>query len=127
MSSAGVHISLLSAPDERPADNGALQSTFGKFRQFLRISAIPVSTPMFYQDVETEATAEGFAGEFIVPLAQTLHPPLNTIVSAWLEQRSGRAVQLRIGESCAVAHSTEQAEGFLWQARQLRSTSWAHP
>jgi hypothetical protein len=74
------------------------------------------------QDVEAEGAAEGYAGEFIVPLPQTLHPPLSTIVSAWLEQRPGRTVQLIIGESWAVAQSTEQAESFLWQARQLRSS-----
>jgi hypothetical protein len=66
MSSAGVRISLLSAPDD-PPDEDALQSTFGKFRQFLQSSGMPVSTPMFYRDVETEAAAEGYAGEFIVP------------------------------------------------------------
>jgi hypothetical protein len=84
MSFVGVRISLLSAPDDPPVDNGALQSTFGKFRHFLRICDIPVSTPMFYQDIETEGAAEGYAGEFIVPLLQTLQPPLSTIVSAWL-------------------------------------------
>ena len=122
MSCAGVRISLLSAPDDPPVDNGALQSTFDKFRQFLRMCAIPVSTPMFYRDVETEGAAEGFAGEFIVPLPQTLHPPLSTVVSAWLQQRPGRTVRLRIGESFAEAQSTEQAERFLWQARQFRTT-----
>src|SRR5271170_2473360 len=127
MPSAGVRISLLSAPDDPPVDTDALQSTFDKFRQFLRICAIPVATPMFYQDVETEGAAEGYAGEFVVPLPQALLPPLSTIVSAWLEQRPGRTVQLRIGESCAEAQSTEEAESFLWQARQLRSTPWAHP
>ena len=99
MSFVGVRISLLSAPDDPPVDNGALQATFGKFRQFLRICDIPVSTPMFYQDVETEGAAEGYAGEFVVPLPQTLLPPLSTIVSAWLEQRPGRTVQLRIGKA----------------------------
>src|SRR5277367_5920789 len=103
MSFVGVRISLLSAPDDPPVDNDALQPTFGKFRQFLRICDIPVSTPMFYQDIETEGAAEAIAGEFIVPLPQTLRPPLRTIVSAWLEHRPGRRVQLRIGESCAVA------------------------
>jgi hypothetical protein len=127
MSFAGVRISLLSAPDDPPVDNGALQATFGRFRQFLRVCDIPVSTPMFYQDVGTEGAAEGYAGEFVVPLPQTLLPPLSTIVSAWLEQRPGRTVQLRIGESCAVAQSTDEAESFLRQARQLRSTPWAHP
>ena len=124
MSFAGVRISLLSAPDDPPVDNGALQATFGRFRQFLRNCDIPVSTPMFYQDI---GAAEGYAGEFVVPLPQTLLPPLSTIVSAWLEQRPGRTVQLRIGESCAVAQSTDEAESFLRQARQLRSTPWAHP
>ena len=112
----------MSAPDDLPVDTGALQSTFDKFRQFLRMSAIPVSTPMFYQEVETEGAAEGFAGEFIVPLPQTLHPPLSTVVSAWLQQRPGRTVRLRIGASFAEAQSTEQAETFVWQARQLRTT-----
>src|SRR5277367_4920831 len=112
MSFVGVRISLLSAPDVPPVDNGALQATFGKFRQFLRICDIPVSTPMFYQDIETEGAAEGYAGEFVVPLPQTILPPLSTIVSAWLEQRPGRTVQLRIGESCAVAQSTDEAESF---------------
>ena len=121
MSYAGVRISLLSAPDD-PLDDGALQSTFGKFRQFLQISGMPISTPMFYQDVETEGSAEGYAGEFIVPLPQTLHPPLSAVVSAWLEQRPGRTVQLRIGESCAVALSTDEAESFLCRARQVRAT-----
>jgi hypothetical protein len=122
MSFVGVRISLLSAPDDPPVDNDALQSAFGKFRQFLRICDIPVSTPMFYQDIETEGAAEGYAGEFIVPLPQTLQPPLSAIVSAWLEQRAGRRVQLRIGESCAVAQSTDEAESFLFRARQLRAT-----
>src|SRR5271168_227932 len=127
MSFVGVRISLLSAPDDPPVDNDALQSTFGEFRLFLRICDIPVSTPMFYQDVETEGAAEGYAGEFVVPLPQTLNPPLSTIVSAWLEQRPGRTVQLRIGESCAVAQSTDEAESFLRHARQLRTMPWAHP
>src|SRR5580704_17405043 len=102
MSFAGVRISLLSAPDDPPVDNGALQATFGRFRQFLRICDIPVSTPMFYQDVETEGAAEGYAGEFVVPLPQTLLPPLSTIVSIrrWrrniAERRTCRWVELPI-------------------------------
>src|ERR1700691_6326162 len=106
MSFVGVRISLLPAPDDPPVDNGALQATFGRFRQFLRICDIPVSTPMFYQDVETEGAAEGYAGEFVVPLPQTLLPPLSTIVSAWLQQRPVRTAQLRIGGSSALAPST---------------------
>jgi hypothetical protein len=42
---------------------------------------------MFYQE------DEGYVGEFIVPLAQALRPPLRLIVSAWLQRRPGRTVQ----------------------------------
>src|ERR1700689_5469873 len=101
MSFVGVRISLLSAPDDPPVDNGALQATFGRFRQFLRVCDIPVSTPMFYQDVENEGAAEGYAGEFVVPLAHSLRPPLRLVISAWFLLRPGRTVQLRIGESLA--------------------------
>ena len=113
---------MLPAPDDPRIDSGAPQSAFGKFRQFLRISGVPVSTPMFYQD--DDPVAEGYIGEFIVPLAQALRPPLRLIISAWLEQRPGRIVQLRIGESYAVARSPDQAESFLRRARQLRVASW---
>jgi hypothetical protein len=99
-------------------DSGELQSAFGKFRQFLRISTIPVSTPMF-SDAETEA--EGYAGEFIVPLAQALRPPLRLVVSAWVQLRPGRTVHVRIGDY-TVAGSPEQAERFLRHARQLRAS-----
>jgi hypothetical protein len=60
--------------------------------------------------IELEGAAEGYAGEFIVPLLQTLRPSLSTIVSARLEQQPGRTVQLRIEESCAAAQSTDEAE-----------------
>ena len=126
MSFVGVRISLLPAPDDPPVDNGALQSTFGKFRQFLRICDIPVSTPMFYQDVETEGAAEGYAGEFVVPLAHSLRPPLILVISAWFLLRPGRTVQLRIGESLAEAPSTQQAESFLRRAECLTSRPPSH-
>ncbi len=117
---ARVRVSLLPARNDPRIDSGSLQSAFAEFREFLRISDIPASTPMFYE--ETDVTAEGYVGEFILPLAQALRPPLRLIVSAWLQQRPGRAVWLRIGERHAVARTTEQAERFLQRARQLRAT-----
>ena len=113
---ARVRLSLLPALDDPPIDDDALQTAFDKFQRFLRISAIPVSTPMFYAP-ETEAG--GYVGEFIVPLAQALQPPLRLVVSAWVELRPGRTVHVRIGENYTVAGSMEQAEIFLRRARQL--------
>ena len=113
---ARVRLSLLPAWDDPPIDDGALQTTFDKFRRFLRISAIPVSTPMFYRD---DDGAEGYVGEFVVPLAQALRSPLRLVVSAWVQLRPGRTVHVRIGENYTVAGSTEQAESFLRRARQL--------
>jgi hypothetical protein len=120
MSLASVRISLLLASDDPPIESDALQSTFSKFRSFLRFSHIPVVTPMFYQD--GDAATEGYIGEFIVPLSHAPRPPLRLVISAWLQQRPGRAVQLRIGESLVVAQSAEQAETFVWRARQLRTS-----
>jgi hypothetical protein len=116
---ARVRISLLPAPDDPPIDSRELQSAFGKFRQFLGISTISVSTPMFYS-AETEA--EGYVGEFIVPLTQALQPPLRLVVSAWVQLRPGRTAHVRIGENYTVAGSMEQAERFLRRAQQLRAS-----
>jgi hypothetical protein len=116
MSFARVRVSLLPSLDDPPIDSGELQSAFGKFRQFLSISTVPVSTPMFYA---AETDAEGYVGEFIVPLAQALQPPVRMVVSAWVQLRLGRTVQVRIGESYIVAGSIEQAESFLRNAQQL--------
>jgi hypothetical protein len=116
MSFARVRVSLLPSLDDPPIDSGELQSAFGKFRQFLSISTVPVSTPMFYA---AETDAEGYVGEFIVSLAQALQPPVRMVVSAWVQLRLGRTVQVRIGESYIVAGSIEQAESFLRNAQQL--------
>jgi hypothetical protein len=95
-----------------------LQSTFVKFRQYLSVSGVNVSTPMFYN--EADPAEGGYIGEFIVPLPHAIRPPLSLVISAWLQERSRRAVRLRIGESEIAAHSTEEAERFLRCALQLR-------
>jgi hypothetical protein len=71
-----------------PIASGKLQSIFDKFRRFLRVSGVEVSTPVFYWD---QASAEeGRLGEFIVPPGQAIRPPLAMIVTAWLDEREGR-------------------------------------
>src|SRR5277367_2805777 len=115
---ARAHVSLLSAPDDPWIASGTLQSAFDKFRRFLSISAIENVTPMFYQD--SDSAAEGYSGEFIIPLTQAGRPPVATILSAWLEGRPGRAVRLSVGESVAVARSTGEAQFFLRHAQKLR-------
>jgi hypothetical protein len=96
---ARVRVLLLPVLDDPPIDSGELQSVFGKFRQFLCISNIPISAPMFYA---AETDAEGYVGEFIVPLAQALRPPLSLVVSAWVQLPPGRTVHVRIGETFTV-------------------------
>jgi len=115
---ARAHVSLLSAPDDPWIASGTLQSAFDKFRRFLSISGIENVTPMFYQD--SDSAAEGYSGEFIIPLTQAGRPPVATILSAWLEGRPGRAVRLSVGESVAVARSTGEAQFFLRHAQKLR-------
>ena len=118
MQFARAHVSLLSAPDDPWIASGTLQLAFGKFRRFLFISGIENATPMFYQD--SDPAAEGYSGEFIIPLTQASRPPVATIVSAWLEERPGRAVRLSVGESVAVTRSTGEAQLFLRHAQKLR-------
>jgi hypothetical protein len=113
-----ARVVLLPAQDDSRIASDALQSAIAKFRQYLRICGVEVSTPMFYQ--ATDAATEGYVGEFIVPLPHAIRPPLAIIVSEWLQERAGRTVRLRVGEGEAVARSTEQAQMFLWRAHQLR-------
>jgi len=115
---ARARVLLLPAKDDFRIASDALQSAIGKFRRYLRICGVEVSTPMFYR--ATDAAAGGYVGEFIVPLPHAIRPPLAMIVSAWLQERAGRTVRLRVGEGEAVARSTEQAAIFLWRAHQLR-------
>ena len=115
---ARARVSLIPAPDDPRITSGALQSTFGKFRQFLCVSGLNVSTPMFYD--EADPAGGGYIGEFIVPLPHAIRPPLALVVSAWLQERPRRAVRLSVGESEAVAHSTPEAENFLKREQQLR-------
>ena len=122
---ARARVSLLPSPDDPRIASGVLQSAFGKFRRFLRISGIETATPMFYEAVDGEA--EGYLGEFIVPLGQASRPPVAMIVSAWLDGRLGRTVRLTVGESEAVAGSTEEAERFLRHAQRLREKPVPHP
>ena len=121
MSFVSVRISLLSAPDDPPVDNDALQSAFGKFRQFLRICDIRFD-PNVLSGHRDRRSGGGLRGRIHRPPPPDATAPLSAIVSAWLEQRAGRRGQLRIGESCAVAQSTDEAESFLFRARQLRAT-----
>jgi hypothetical protein len=114
---ARARVALLPAPDDPPIVSGWYQAVFGKFRRFLLIRGVEASTPMFYNDVE--AAAEGYVGEFIVPLSQAIRPPLATVLSAWLEGRPGRAVRLNVGERQVEARSTEEAESFLRRAQRL--------
>jgi hypothetical protein len=115
---ARARVVLLPAQDDFRIASDALQSAIGKFRRYLRVCGVEVSTPMFYQ--ATDAAAGGYIGEFIVPLPHAIRPPLATIVSAWLQERAGRTVRLSVGEGEAVARSTEQAAIFLWRAHRLR-------
>src|SRR5271169_4422826 len=116
-----AHVSLLSAPDDPWIASGTLQSVLDKFRRFLSISGIENTTPMLYQD--SGSAAEGYSGEFIIPLTRAGRPPVATIVSAWLEERPGRAVRLSVGESVAVTRSTREAQLFLRHAQKL----WEKP
>jgi hypothetical protein len=115
---ARARVVLLPARDDFRIASDALQSAIGKFRRYLRICGVEVSTPMFYQ--ATDAAAGGYVGEFIVPLPHAIRPPLAMIVSAWLQERAGRRVLLRVGDGEAVARSAEQAAIFLWRAHRLR-------
>ena len=116
---ARAHISLIPASDDPRIASGLLQATFGKVRQFLCVSGLNVSTPMFYD--EADPAAGGYLGEFIVPL-HAIWTPLGLVVSAWLQERPRRAVRLRVGESQAMAHSTQEAETFLKREQQLRDS-----
>jgi hypothetical protein len=120
---ACVRVSLIPAPDDPSIVSGALQAMFGKFRQFLRVRSVKVSTPMFYHDAD--AAAGGYVGEFILPLGDAIRPPLATVLSAWFAGRAGRAVGLNIGERQVEARSTEEAESFLRRAQQVRERAWA--
>jgi len=115
---ARVRIALLPSPDDPPIVSNGYQAVFGKFRRFLHIRGVEASTPMFYHDAET--AAEGYVGEFVVPLGQAVRPPLATVLSAWFDGRPGRVVRLNVGERHAEARSTEEAESFLRRAQRLR-------
>ena len=115
---ARVRIALLPSPDDPPIVSNGYQAVFGKFRRFLHIRGVEASTPMFYHDAET--VGEGYVGEFIVPLGQTIRPALATVLSAWFDGRPGRAVWLNVGERHAETRSTEEAERFLRRAQRLR-------
>ena len=116
MAFARARVSLIPAPDDPRIVTGALQSAFGRYRQFLRMSGVEVSTPMYYHGADE---AGGYLGEFIIPLAQATRPPLTTVVTAWLGGRAGRTVRLSIGEGQAEARSMAEAESFLRGAQQL--------
>ena len=115
---ACARIALLPSPDDPPIVSNGYQAVFGKFRRFLHIRGVEASTPMFYHDAET--AAEGYVGEFVVPLGQAVRPPLATVLSAWFDGRPGRVVRLNVGERHAEARSTEEAESFLRRAQRLR-------
>jgi hypothetical protein len=115
---ARARIALLPSPDDPPIVSNGYQAVFGKFRRFLHIRGVEASTPMFYHDAET--AAEGYVGEFVVPLGQAVRPPLATVLSAWFDGRPGRVVRLNVGERHAEARSTEEAESFLRRAQRLR-------
>jgi len=100
--------SLLPALDDPPIVGGEHQSLFAKFRRYLQLQGVEASMPMFYQD---DDAAEGYVGEFILPLAQAIRPPLGIVLSAWLDQRSGRAVRLSVGEGEAEASARNHARG----------------
>lgn len=115
---AHARIALLPAPDDPPIVSGGYQVVFGKFRRFLHVRGVEASTPMFYHDAET--AAEGYVGEFVVPLGQAIRPPLATVLSAWFDGQPGRVVPLNVDERHAEARSTEEAESFLRRAQRLR-------
>jgi hypothetical protein len=123
MTCARARVSLLRSPHDPGIASSALQSAFGKLRRFLHVSGIEASTPMFYQ---ADGGAEGYLGEFIIPLAQAIRPPVARIVTAWLDGRPGRAVRLSVSESESVALSTEEAERFLRRAQRLRERAVAY-
>ena len=121
---ARARVVLLPAHDDSRIASDALQSAIGKFRQYLRICGVEVSTPMFYQ--ATDAAAGGYVGEFIVPLGQAIRPPLATVLSAWFDGRPGRAVRLNVGERQGEVRSTEEAESFLRRAQRLLAKPLEH-
>jgi hypothetical protein len=123
---ARARVSLLLAPDDPQIESGELQSAFDKFRRFLQVSGVNFTTPMFYH-AAADADVEGCLGEFIIPLAQAIRPPVALIISAWLDGRPGRAVRLSVGESEMLAHSASEAERFLRRAQVLRGKPMANP
>jgi hypothetical protein len=120
--SALANLSLIPAANDPAIGSATLQATFGKFRAYLRVSCVEVSTPMFYEDADV--AAGGYIGEFIIPLADAIKPPLAMVVLAWLGERLGRSVRLRITDMVAEAQYVEEVETLLLHARQLREEPW---
>jgi hypothetical protein len=113
---------LIPAASDPAIGSATLQATFGRFRAYLRVSSVEVSTPTFYDDADV--AAGGYIGEFIIPLADAIKPPLAMVVLAWLGERQGRSVRLRIADMVAEAQSVEEVETLLLHAQQLREKPW---
>lgn len=108
---ASVEISLVPALDEPDIASVSLQTLFGDFHHYLRISGIPVTSQMFY-DPEGDEPG-GFVGVFAIPLNQALNPNVTSLLVAWLEGRRNRAITLRVSDRHFAAQSADEIQAFL--------------
>ena len=113
---ARVEMSLVPALDDPDIAGVSLQTLFGKFHIYLRISGIPVTSQMFY-DPEGDKP-DGFVGAFASPLNQALNLNVTLLLVAWLEGRRNRAIALRVSDRHFAAQSADEIQALLGSCQQ---------
>ena len=113
---ASVEMSLVPALDDPDIAGVSLQTLFGKFHSYLRISGIPVTSQMFY-DPEGDKP-DGFVGAFAIPLNQALNLNVTLLLVAWLEGRRNRAIALRVSDRHFAAQSADEIQALLGSCQQ---------
>lgn len=118
MEPAKLELALKRAPDDPKINDPEIQKQFGQASRILSEAGICYSVRgMAFDSVNTPGYG---LGEFIIPLAQTVGPVVGVIVGAWLKERFGRKVRIKVGEIEAEATSVDEVTRLLAKIEEFR-------
>ena len=113
-----LDLTLLPAPDEGPMSGREVQNAIAGVSRELHRTGVRYSQRGMAFD---SADAVGFAlPEYVIPLIQAVGPTFVAILVAWLQNRAGRKVRLKVGDVEAEARTAQEVERLLTKAMEMQ-------
>jgi hypothetical protein len=112
-----LHLTLLPSNNDGPLFSRKRQQAITRFYVEARADGSRINPTGFVLD--TAGLQGGFSGEFVVSLGDLVGPALGAAARAWLNDRVGRKISLRIRETDVEAKDQEEFDRFLNQLLTL--------